>query len=86
MYDLQSADFEAQCELYLESPYDEMVAAHIRSSGTLTPSLTHSLTHTPTHSLTHTPTHSLTHSLNHSLTHSPTHSLHIHVVECVVSV
>ena len=26
----QSADFEVQCQVYLESPYDEMIAAHIR--------------------------------------------------------
>ncbi|CAI8028612.1 PCI domain-containing protein 2 [Geodia barretti] len=30
---LQSPDFESQCQAYLESPYDEMVAAHIRCAG-----------------------------------------------------
>ena len=26
----QTPDFEVQCQAYLESPYDEMIAAHIR--------------------------------------------------------
>ena len=30
---LQTSDFEVQCQQYLESPYDEMIAAHIRCAG-----------------------------------------------------